>query len=166
VVLEVGVGTGKNMPHYPPRATVTAVDFSLGMLGRARARASAARGRVVFCAADANALPLRTGSIEAAVATFLFCGLPDPLAALRELGRVLVPGGQLLLLLHAVEHRCLFGPAEPGRGGVASTAGWPAELGSVIREAGFEPLAVEDCFHGCVQLVEARRGLTVPNRPD
>lgn len=99
-LLDAGVGTGRNCAFYPPGATVYAIDTSPAMLARAfrRCPALAAAGRLYRM--DVTALEFETGSFDAAVATFLFTVLPDHLQApaLRELGRVVRPGGIIRLL--------------------------------------------------------------------
>jgi len=107
-VLEVGVGTGKNMPFYPAGATVSAVDISPRMLARATHRAARLGLDVRLHLMDAQALAFPDAAFEAAVATFVFCSVPDPVQGLRELRRVVRPGGHLYLLEHMrAEHRVL-----------------------------------------------------------
>jgi len=104
-VLEVGVGTGKNMPYYPAGAQVTAVDLSDKMLAQARKRAAREGIQVELHEMDAQALSFEDDSFDAAVATFVFCSVPDPVRGLKELGRVVRPEGRILLLEHVrVEH--------------------------------------------------------------
>lgn len=100
-VLEVGVGTGKNMPFYPSSCRITAVDLTPGMFERARARGRRLSvNNVTFRLGDVQALEFDDASFETALATFVFCSVPDPILGLRELRRVVEPGGQLLLLEH------------------------------------------------------------------
>lgn len=99
-VLEVGVGTGKNMPYYPKGVEVTAVDLAPGMLQRARQRAQELEAFVDLRLADAQALDFDDNTFDDIVSTFVFCSVPDPVLGLRELARVAKPGGRLLLLEH------------------------------------------------------------------
>lgn len=100
LILEIGVGTGKNVPHHPEGARVVAVDISPRMLRRAASRARR-RGRSPdLVLADAQHLPFRDGAFDAAAATFVFCSVPDPVAGLREVRRVLREDGQVHLLEH------------------------------------------------------------------
>lgn len=107
-VLEIGVGTGKNIRYYPPEARVVAIDLSPGMLRRARKRT---RAGVDLLLADAQHLPFRTGVFDSAVATFVFCSVPDAIAGLKEAARVLRPNGELSLLEHVRAQNPLGGKA-------------------------------------------------------
>lgn len=99
-LLDAGIGTGRNCAFYPVGAEVSGIDTSRAMLARARRRCPtvAASGRLYRM--DVTELEFPTGSFDAAVATFLFCVLPDrlQLPALRELGRVVKPSGLIRLL--------------------------------------------------------------------
>ena len=99
-LLDAGVGTGRNCEFYPPGATVSGIDTSPAMLARAHRRCPtlAAGGRLYQM--DVTRLEFAPRSFDAAVASFLFCVLPDHLQvpALRELGRVVQPGGLIRLL--------------------------------------------------------------------
>jgi ubiquinone/menaquinone biosynthesis C-methylase UbiE len=99
-ILDAGVGTGRNMPFYPPGATVVGIDLSPAMLARAERRRSKLGAKVELRGGDVTRLDFPDGSFDAAVATFLFCVLPEAqqTAALAELGRVVKPGGEIRLL--------------------------------------------------------------------
>jgi ubiquinone/menaquinone biosynthesis C-methylase UbiE len=99
-VLEVGVGTGKNMPYYPDGVHVTAIDNSERMLSKARERAKRLGLDVDLRRMDAQELAFPSDSFDTVVASFVFCSVPDPVLGLRELGRVCKPEGEVRLLEH------------------------------------------------------------------
>ncbi|MER7459154.1 methyltransferase domain-containing protein [Micromonospora sp. NPDC126480] len=99
-ILEVAVGTGRDLPHYPADATVTGIDLSPAMLAVARRRAADLGREVDLREGDAEHLPFADGSFDTVVCALSLCSIPDPAAAVGEMARVLVPGGRLLLLDH------------------------------------------------------------------
>lgn len=99
-LLDVGVGTGCNMPFYPPGSEVVGIDASPAMLARARTRARRLGLRVELRQMNPLELAFPDGSFDTVAATFVLLCLPDELQlpALRELARVTRPGGRILLL--------------------------------------------------------------------
>ncbi|MCX4471627.1 methyltransferase domain-containing protein [Micromonospora sp. NBC_01655] len=98
--LDVAIGTGRNLPHYPPDVAVTGIELSPAMLAIARQRAVDLGRTVDLHEGDAERLPFAAASFDTAVCALSLCTIPDPAAAIREMHRVLIPGGQLLLLDH------------------------------------------------------------------
>jgi ubiquinone/menaquinone biosynthesis C-methylase UbiE len=99
-ILDAGVGTGRNIPFYPSGARVTGIDLSPAMLARAARRLELASAAVELRPMDVTRMDFADKTFDAAVATFLFCVLPDEaqLPALAEIRRVLKPGGVLRIL--------------------------------------------------------------------
>lgn len=108
-VLEVGVGTGKNMPYYPAGADITAIDLTPGMLERAEARAAQLGTDVGLQLGDVQDLNFADNTFDEVVATFVFCSVPDPMLGLDEMARVLKPNGRLLMLEHVRSANPLLG---------------------------------------------------------
>ncbi len=108
-VLDVAVGTGLNLPHYPPGVRLTGVDLSPVMLTAAAKRAADLGLTVELSEADAEHLPLSDASFDTVVCTLSLCSVAHDRAAIAEMYRVLRPGGQLLLLDHvAATNRVLL----------------------------------------------------------
>lgn len=99
-VLEIAVGTGRNLPHYPPHARVTGIDLTPGMLAVARRRAASIGRAVDLRIGDAQTLDFPDASFDTVVATLALSSIPNDRQALTEAWRVLRPGGRLLLVEH------------------------------------------------------------------
>ena len=99
-VLELAVGTGRNLPHYRPGTSVTGIDLSEAMIDVARHQASTSAADVQLHVADAQGLPFADATFDTVVATLALCSIPDDRAAVSEAARVLRPGGTLVLLEH------------------------------------------------------------------
>ena len=108
-ILEVGVGTGRNLPYHPNGSRMIAVDLSPRMLRRAAGRARQLGSDVDLLLADAQRLPFRDEAFDAGVATFVFCSVPEPVAGLQELNRVIRGGGRVHLLEHVRAANPLIG---------------------------------------------------------
>ncbi len=107
--LEVGVGTGRNLALYQPDVRLVASDVAPAMLERAARRAAAASVPVRLERADVQQLPYPDGSFDTVIATCVFCSVPDPIAGLRELCRVVRPDGRVLLLEHVRPGNAILG---------------------------------------------------------
>jgi phosphatidylethanolamine/phosphatidyl-N-methylethanolamine N-methyltransferase len=108
-VLEVGVGTGKNMDYWPIDLDITGIDLTPGMLDVACRRAWNLDWDVDLRLGDVQSLEFPSASFDTVVATFVFCSVPDPVQGLREIGRVVRRGGQILLLEHIRIDRPVMG---------------------------------------------------------
>jgi ubiquinone/menaquinone biosynthesis C-methylase UbiE len=99
-VLELAIGTGRNLPYYPLDVRLTGVDFTPAMIELARQRADALGRTVHLRVGDAQALDLPDARFDTVVATLALSSIPDERQAVAEARRVLCPGGRLLLLEH------------------------------------------------------------------
>jgi len=99
-VLEIAVGTGRNLPFYPPGTRLTGIELSDEMLTIARRRASELGREVDFQQGDAQALRFADATFDTVVCTLSLCSIPDDRRAVAEMKRVLRPGGKLLLIDH------------------------------------------------------------------
>jgi ubiquinone/menaquinone biosynthesis C-methylase UbiE len=104
-VLEIGAGTGLNLPLYPPTVTrIVAAEPDPHMTRRLRRKAAQATVPVELMSASAEALPLADGSFDTVVGTLVLCTVDDPAVVLAEVARLLRPGGRYLFLEHVRAH--------------------------------------------------------------
>ncbi len=158
-ILEVGVGTGKNLNLHPPHRQVVAIDISERMLARARRKAKRLGSRTLLAIADAEALPFAHGSFDTVVASFVFCSVPDPIQGLKEARRVLEPGGRLLLLEHVLSNRPLLRKLMRRLDSIAariSGAHIDRETVENVGAAGFDEVADVDLSLDIVKSITAR----------
>jgi SAM-dependent methyltransferase len=102
-VLEVGIGTGLNIPNYPAHVErITAVSLDSELDPRAAERMRARRLHIDLVTGDAHELPIADHVFDSVVCTFLLCSVRDPAKVVREFRRVLRPGGRLALLEHVL----------------------------------------------------------------
>lgn len=159
-VLEVAVGTGKNLAYYPPERRIVAVDLSREMLKVARRRAAKLSRDVTFVVADVEALPFRPNSFDTVASSLSSCTFPDPVAALKEMARVSRPNGQLLLLEHGRSDREWLGRFQDRHADrFAKPLGchWNREPLRLVREAGLKATAAKRLFLGIFHEIEAVR---------
>jgi ubiquinone/menaquinone biosynthesis C-methylase UbiE len=157
-VLEIATGTGINLPFFPKSCEIIGTDLSPGMLDRARRRAEDLGLQVDFCTMDAEALDFPDDSFDTVVDCNSLCVFPNPIAALREMGRVCRIDGRILLLEHGrshhkwvtrlqdwdVEARVLYG------------CDWNRSYEELIREAGLSIVSIERRILGVFYLIEAK----------
>lgn len=98
--LEIAVGTGLNLSHYPSGVSVTGLDLSPEMIEIARERANSVEIEVELIQGDAHQLEFPDDAFDTVVATYSLCNIPDPERAVAEMKRVLRPDGKLILVDH------------------------------------------------------------------
>jgi ubiquinone/menaquinone biosynthesis C-methylase UbiE len=108
-VLEVGVGTGKNIQYYPESIEVTAIDFSEKMLEFAREKAGKYGKKVDLRLMDAQSLEFADETFDTIITTCVFCSVPDPIKGLQEIKRVCKNDGQIIMLEHVRSKKPLVG---------------------------------------------------------
>ncbi len=160
-LLDAGVGTGRNMAFYPPNAQVTGVDLSPAMLSRAVARREQLGVEVELLERDICDTRLPEGHFDAAVATFLFCVLDDSLQlpALKELSRIVRPGGEIRILEYQYSARPwkrfvmhLWAPWVR----MAYGATFDRNTEQYLPEAGLEIVEERFLFQDIIKLIVAR----------
>lgn len=107
-VLEIGVGTGKNLQYYEGKADVTAIDISPGMISYAKKKAVKLDLNVEFHLMDAQELEFEDETFDYVVGSFVLCSIPDPVKALREFQRVLKPKGKIVFIEHVLSKNKLI----------------------------------------------------------
>jgi len=103
-VLFAAVGTGQDIPFFPPGQDIVGIDISPRMLARARARAAQYSGSLELRVMDIHALDFPDHSFDQVVTSCTFCSVPDPVKGLVALRRVLKPGGGLYMFEHTGSH--------------------------------------------------------------
>jgi len=137
-VLEVGVGTGLALPHYAPEKRVVGIDLSRDMLRRAQSRVERLRLRNVvgLVEMDAEAMSFRDASFDIAVCMFTATVVPDARKLLREMRRVVRPGGELLFVNHFAAEGGLRWWAERTLAPLSRVLGWHPDfaLGDLLED--------------------------------
>lgn len=141
-VLEVGIGTGLNLPLYPPLCRLTGIDLSEEMLRRAHERV-AERGltNVTLLPMDATVMDFQDDAFDSSVATYTISAVPDPIGVLREMRRVVQPGGNIVVLNHFRSDKRVIGRLEDMVAPVCTRLGWKSNLPlePLLREVGLTP---------------------------
>lgn len=159
-VLEVAVGTGRNLPHYGAEVAITGVDLSPAMLAIARRRAADLGIAPELREGDAERLPFADGSFDTVVCALSLCSIPRPAAAIAEMHRVLVPGGTLLLVDHVASTRWPLRAAQRlFEQLTVRTAGehFTRRQLPLVQAAGFEVEEAERLKAGTVERIRARK---------
>jgi ubiquinone/menaquinone biosynthesis C-methylase UbiE len=159
-VLEIAIGTGRNIPFYPLDVRLTGIEISPAMLDIARTRARTLGRDVDLRVADAEALPFDDGSFDTVVCTLGLCTIPDDRKAVAEARRVLRPGGGLVLLEHVRSPAAIVRWVQHGLDPLCRW--WQAD--HLIREPlerveaeGFAVQELERSKWGIVERVNARK---------
>jgi phosphatidylethanolamine/phosphatidyl-N-methylethanolamine N-methyltransferase len=133
-ILEVGIGTGLNLPLYPTHCHITGIDLSEEMLEKAQDKIiELGLISVTLKVMDATVMDFGDSEFDSALATYTISAVPDPVGVLREMRRVVKPGGSIVLLNHFRSDRRVVGQLEDLVSPVCTRLGWKSNLP-------FEPL--------------------------
>lgn len=128
-VLEVGIGTGLNLPLYPPGCRLIGIDLSEKMLEKAQEKiVELGLHNVTLKVMDAAALDFGDDEFDRALATYVVSAVPDPLAVLRQMRRVVKPGGSIVILNHFRSNSRLIGTFEDVVSPLCARLGWKSNL--------------------------------------
>ncbi len=106
--LEVGIGTGQNIEHYPAEVELTGIDFSEKMIEKARNR-TRHHPNVRLLLMDAENMSFNNNTFDTVVTSCVFCSVPDPVQGLKEIKRVCKSGGKILMLEHVRSEKKIIG---------------------------------------------------------
>ena len=157
-ILEIAVGTGKNLDYYQDRSQIIALDLSPRMLDIARKRAYKLHINASFLLMDAERLAFADRSFDTVVDSLSLCTFPDPLIALEEMARVCRSEGRILLLEHGRSDREWLGRFQDRRADThAKQLGcrWNREPLDLVRQAGLNIISARRTFLGIFHMIEA-----------
>ncbi len=157
VTLMVAAGTGNDFKFFPPGLTVTAIDISSKMLERANKKAAAYAGTIELREMDVCRLDFPDASFDTVVTVCTFCSVPRPILGLRELYRVLRPGGQMLMFEHVRSGIGVLGILMDLMTPIVSRFGPDLNRDTVgnVQIAGFRLRRVENVYLDIVKCIEA-----------
>ena len=151
-VLEIGAGTGANLPYYPDDARVTFLEPDRHMVKRLRRKTSSLGRHAVIVQQFGESLPFADASFDTAVTTLVLCMVRDPDAVVREVRRVLRPGGAYFFFEHVVSPhsrgRWLQNKLNPVWKCVTTGCNLNRDLAASIQRAGFSDVEIEAFDHG------------------
>lgn len=141
-ILEVGIGTGLNLPFYPPGTHLVGIDLSEGMLRKAEEKVQDLRmENLVLKVMDAAAMDFADDEFDATLATYVISAVPDPVAVLREMRRVTKPGGTIVILNHFRSKNPVMRRIEDALAPVCAHLGWKTNLAltPLLESVGLTP---------------------------
>ncbi len=159
-ILEVGVGTGKNLQYYPKNIDVTGIDISKKMLEKARNRAKNMEN-IELIEMDAQKMGFDDNSFDTVITSCVFCSVPDPIKGLKEIRRVCKNNGKLIMLEHMRTRNKLVGKFMDMINFIPLNI-WGANINRKtienIKQAGFkeESIVYKNIWSDIVKLIEIR----------
>lgn len=157
--LMVAAGTGNDFKFFPPGLTITALDISPKMLEKAAVKAAKYDGSITLREADVTQLEFPDGTFDTVVTVCTFCSVPKPIAGLRELHRVLKPGGQILMFEHVRSAIGAFGIVLDMMTPLTRKLGPEMNRDTVgnVQKAGFRLRRVSNVYLDIVKTIEGVR---------
>lgn len=157
-ILEIGVGTGKNVPYYRDGHYI-AIDISEKMIFKAKERVRNSTKDVQLIVSDAESLPFKDDVFDIVFTTFVFCSVKNPIKGLKEAYRVLKPDGRVFFLEHMLPKNRLIQPIFHLLNPIARMMG--SEINrrtdENIRKAGFSIVKEEHLLGTVFRLIEAEK---------
>ena len=160
-ILFAALGTGLDIPAFPPGMTVTAIDISPEMLKRAQQRISDYQGEIKAEIQDIHEMPYPDDHFDQVFTSCTFCSVPEPVTALAALNRVLKPGGQLYMFEHTGSRYFPFKYMMDIMTVITRKIGPDMNRNTVgnVRAAGFEVTEVNNLFLDIVKTIKAVKPL-------
>ncbi|WP_425449018.1 class I SAM-dependent methyltransferase [Dethiothermospora halolimnae] len=158
-VLEVGVGTGKNLDYYPKDLNVTGIDFSSKMLGKARKKAKLLNKNITLIQMDAQKMDFDDNTFDSVYTSCVFCSVPDPIKGLKEIRRVCKNGGKIIMMEHVRSEKKVLGTLMDIFNPLAvNSYGANINRRTVenLKKAGFDNIKVTDLWLDIVKLIEIK----------
>lgn len=156
-ILFLALGTGLDIEAFPPGRDITAIDISPKMLEQAAPRVAAYDGRIEPLLMDVHEMSFDEGSFDQVFTSCTFCSVPDPVAGLRALRRVLKPGGELHMFEHTGSRFYPFKPMMDLMTQLTRRIGPDMNRRTTdnVRAAGFEVVEVNNLFLDVVKTIHA-----------
>jgi ubiquinone/menaquinone biosynthesis C-methylase UbiE len=157
-VLFLALGTGLDIEAFPPGQNITAIDISPKMVEQAAPRVAAYDGTIDVRVMDVHDMDFADGQFDQVFTSCTFCSVPDPVAGLRSLQRVLKPGGELFMFEHTGSRVFPFNLMMKLMSQLTERVGPSMSRQTVanVRAAGYELLSVENLFLDVVKIIKAR----------
>jgi SAM-dependent methyltransferase len=159
-ILDVACGTGRNFRYFPPDSQVAAVDLSAGMIAEAQKQADKLGISADLHVMDAEKLAFPDNHFDTVVSAHATCTIPDPVAALREMGRVCRDSGRILLMEHGQSTWKLWRwyQAYNPRLFYGSGCRWNQDTLELLRLAGLDIVSAQRAFFGIMYVIVAKPG--------
>lgn len=160
-ILFAALGTGLDIPSFPPGMSITAIDISPEMLKRAQPRIDNYQGEIQAEIVDIHEMPYPEGHFDQVFTSCTFCSVPEPVTALRSLNRVLKPGGRLYMFEHTGSRYFPFKYMMDFMTIITRKIGPELNRTTVdnVKAAGFEVTEVNNLFLDIVKTISALKPL-------